>query len=90
MAARPRVLVAGTRLGIDLVREVLGGDAELAGAQSVTEALAEVERGVELPRQFGVVLVRMRACDAHTRKAEPAATAVKRSALNLSRTGTPT
>jgi hypothetical protein len=48
MAARPRVLVAGTRLGIDSVREVLGGDAELVGAQSVTEALAEVDRGVEL------------------------------------------
>jgi hypothetical protein len=48
MAARARVLVAGTRLGIDLVREVLEGDAELVGAQSVTEALAEVDRGVEL------------------------------------------
>ncbi len=48
MAARPRVLVAGTRLGIDSVREVLGGDAELIGAQSVTEALVEVDRGVEL------------------------------------------
>jgi hypothetical protein len=48
MAARPRVLVAGTRLGIDLVREVLSEDAELIGAQSVVEALAEVERGVEL------------------------------------------
>jgi hypothetical protein len=48
MAARARVLVAGTRIGIDLVREVLGGDAELVGAQSVTEALTEVDRGVEL------------------------------------------
>jgi hypothetical protein len=48
MAARPRVLVAGTRLGIDLVREVLAEDAELIGAQSVVEALAEVDRGVEL------------------------------------------
>jgi hypothetical protein len=48
MAARARVLVAGTRLGIDLVRDVLGGDADLVGAQSVTEALAEVDRGVEL------------------------------------------
>ncbi len=48
MAAHPRVLVAGTRLGIDLVCEVLAEDAELVGAQSVLEALAEVDRGVEL------------------------------------------
>ncbi len=48
METRPRVLVAGTRLGIAAVREVLDEQAELVGAQSVEEALAEVERGVKL------------------------------------------
>ena len=48
MESRPRVLVAGTRQGIASVREVLGDEAELVGAQSVAEALAEVERGVKL------------------------------------------
>jgi len=45
MEPRPRVLVAGTRQGIASVREVLDTEAELVGAQSVAEALAEVERG---------------------------------------------
>ena len=45
MEPRPRVLVAGTRQGIASVREVLAGEAELIGAQSVVEALAEVDRG---------------------------------------------
>jgi hypothetical protein len=48
MESRPRVLVAGTRQAIATVREVLGEEAELVGAQSVGEALAEVERGVKL------------------------------------------
>ena len=48
MEPRPRVLVAGTRLGIASVREVLGEEADLVGAQSVADALAEVERGVAL------------------------------------------
>src|SRR5688572_29010102 len=48
MEPRPRVLVAGTRQGIASVREVLEHDAELLGALSVSEALAEVERGVQL------------------------------------------
>jgi hypothetical protein len=48
MEPRPRVLVAGTRQGIASVREVLEHEAELVGAQSVSEALAEVERGVQL------------------------------------------
>jgi hypothetical protein len=48
MEPRPRVLVAGTRQGIASVREVLEHDAELPGALSVSEALAEVERGVQL------------------------------------------
>jgi hypothetical protein len=48
MESRPRVLVAGTRQWIASVRDVLGGDADLVGAHSVAEALAEVERGVEL------------------------------------------
>ena len=45
MESRPRVLVAGTRQGIATVREVLEEHAELVGAQSVAEALAEVDRG---------------------------------------------
>ncbi len=48
MAARARVLVAGTRHGIAAVREVLGEEAQLIGAQSVAEALARVDEGVEL------------------------------------------
>ncbi|HEX2198302.1 MAG TPA: hypothetical protein VHG88_06755 [Burkholderiales bacterium] len=48
MEPRPRVLVAGTRLGIAAVRQVLDEHAELVGAQSVEEALTEVERGVRL------------------------------------------
>lgn len=48
MESRPRVLVAGTRQWIASVRDVLGEHADLAGALSVAEALAEVERGVEL------------------------------------------
>lgn len=48
MEPRPRVLVAGTRQSIAAVREVLGEDAELVGAESVVEALTQVERGVRL------------------------------------------
>lgn len=48
MTARPRVLVAGTRQGIASVREVLEDAAELVGAQSVAEALREVDRGADL------------------------------------------
>jgi hypothetical protein len=48
MEPRPRVLVAGTKQGIASVREVLYDDCELVGAQSVAEALAAVERGVDL------------------------------------------
>lgn len=48
MAARPRVLVAGTRQGIASIREVLGEAAEMVGAQSVAEALREVDKGVDL------------------------------------------
>jgi hypothetical protein len=48
MEPRPRVLVAGTRQGIASVHEVLADEVELVGAQSVADALAEVERGVEL------------------------------------------
>jgi hypothetical protein len=48
MEPRPRVLVAGTKQGIASVREVLRDDCELVGAQSVAEALAAVERGVDL------------------------------------------
>lgn len=48
MDPRPRVLVAGTRQGIATVREVLGEEAELVGAVSVSEALEQVDRGVAL------------------------------------------
>jgi len=48
MEPRSRILVAGTRQGIAAVREVLGEQAELVAAESVGEALAEVERGVKL------------------------------------------
>ena len=48
MEPRSRVLVAGTRQGIAWIREVLEHEAELVGAESVSEALAEVERGVHL------------------------------------------
>jgi hypothetical protein len=48
MEPRPRVLVAGTRQGIASVHEVLADEVELVGAQSVADALAEVERGVKL------------------------------------------
>lgn len=48
MAARPRVLVAGTRQGIASVREVLGEAIEMVGAQSVAEALREADKGVDL------------------------------------------
>ena len=48
MEPRPRVLVAGTRQGIAAVFEVLGEEADLVGAESVVEALTEVERGVRL------------------------------------------
>lgn len=43
-----RVLVAGSQDAVDAARAVLGGEFELAAAYSVTEALKEVERGVEL------------------------------------------
>ena len=43
-----RVLVAGTQDVIDAARAALGGELELATAYSVTEALRQVEGGVEL------------------------------------------
>ena len=43
-----RVLVAGTQDAVDTARAALGGELELAAAYSVTEALKEVEGGVEL------------------------------------------
>lgn len=45
---RRRVLVAGTREVIEAARATLGGEFELATAYSVAEALAAVERGVDL------------------------------------------
>ena len=43
-----RVLVAGTQDAVDTARAVLGGEFELTAAYSVTQALKEVEGGVEL------------------------------------------
>ena len=43
-----RVLVAGTQDVIDAARAALGGELELATAYSVSEALRQVEGGVEL------------------------------------------
>jgi len=43
-----RVLVAGTQDAVEAARAALGGELELATAYSVTEALKEVEGGVEL------------------------------------------
>jgi hypothetical protein len=48
MTTRPRILVAGTRQGIATIEEILGGDLEIVGAQSVAEALARVDSGVDL------------------------------------------
>jgi PleD family two-component response regulator len=42
--SRPRVLVAGTADAIEALVAALQGDAELVPAQSVTEALAELNR----------------------------------------------
>jgi len=43
-----RVLVAGTQDAVDTARAALGGEFELTAAYSVTQALKEVEGGVEL------------------------------------------
>lgn len=43
-----RVLVAGTQEVVDAARAALGGELELTAAYSVSEALKEVEGGVEL------------------------------------------
>jgi len=42
--SRPRVLVAGTADAIEALAAALQGDAELVPAESVTEALAELNR----------------------------------------------